>query len=228
MGTIADMERQEMLDRGRIEADELVSHRLDLPGPLPRLDDYSGVLISGSPYNIMTADKAKTTAQITVEEKLADLCDEIIDRDYPTLGLCYGLQVLTLRAGGSLTRAHAEPISAPALTVTEQGLTDPLLRDLGPSFRSYVGHAESVGRVPESMTVLASSDIVPVQMGRIGENVYGTQFHPEISRDGARVRIGLYGGVYCDAEEHDKVMAECMNAYTEDSILPTFIDRYRS
>nr|WP_277814783.1 gamma-glutamyl-gamma-aminobutyrate hydrolase family protein [Flaviflexus huanghaiensis] len=222
------MERHEVLDRGRIDADDLVSCRLDLSGPLPRLDDFSGVIISGSPYNLMTADEAKTPAQVTTEEKLADLCDEILERDIPTLGLCYGLQVLALRAGGSLTRDHAERISAPILSVTEAGRDDPLLAGLWPTFRGYVGHAEAVGRIPESMSVLVTSETAPVQMGKFGTNVYGTQFHPEISREGARFRIGLYGGTYFDPHDYEDVLTECMSAYTEDSILRTFIELYRS
>lgn len=227
-GTIAEMERREVLSFGRLDDAELVSWRLELPGPLPRLDEYSGVLISGSPYNLMTAHEAKPAAQIAVEEKLADLCDEILERDIPTLGLCYGLQMLALRAGGTLSRDHAEPISAPWMTVTQAGADDPLLKDAGRTFRAYVGHAEAVGRVPDSMEVLVSSSIVPVQMGRFGKNVYGTQFHPEISREGSRMRIGIYGGTYYDPQEHDRVLDECMTAYTDHTILTNFVELYRS
>ncbi|WP_182169689.1 glutamine amidotransferase-related protein [Flaviflexus equikiangi] len=227
-GLVADSELGEVHERGKLEEGELVSRRLELPGPLPDLDEYSGVLISGSPYNLMTAPEAKPATQVAVEEKLAEVCDEVLERDIPTLGLCFGLQMLALRSGGALTRDHAEPLSAPTLRVTAEGREDPLLAGVGDTFQTYVGHAEAIGRVPESMTVLVTSDEVPVQMGRWGRNVYGTQFHPEITKQGSAVRVGFYGGTYFDPQERDRVMKECQDAYTEHTILSTFIETYRS
>ena len=227
-GVIADLEWGEIHELGGLERGELVACRLEAPGPLPDLDDYAGVLITGSPYSLMADASAKTPVQIVLEQKLGTVCDEILERDIPTLGLCYGLQALTLRAGGSLTHEYPERISAPWITLTEAGLADPLLARAGQRFRAYSGHAEAVGRVPESMTVLARSELVPVQMARFGAHVYGTQFHPEITRRGSEVRIGIYGGTYFDPAEHDEVLAECQDAYTDDTILRTFIDRYRS
>lgn len=227
-GVIADMEWEEIHRFGKLEPGEIVAHRLELPGPLPNLDDYSGVIITGSPYSLMALDSAKTGAQIALEDGLAALCDEILERDFPTLGICYGLQAFTLRAGGSLTREYPETISAPWLTVTQEGRGDPLLSRTADRFQAYVGHAEAVGRIPESMTVLATSEAVPVQMGRFGKNVYGTQFHPEIDREGSEVRIGIYGGTYFDPAQYDEVLAECRAAYTDHTILTAFIETYRS
>lgn len=227
-GVIADMEWEEILRFGKLEPGEIVAHRLELPGPLPNLDDYSGVIITGSPYSLMSVDSVKTPAQIVLEEKLAAICDEILERDFPTLGICYGLQILALQAGGSLTRDYPETISVPWMDVTRAGLEDPLLAHVGDRFQAYVGHAESLGRFPDSMTVLATSDAVPVQMARFGMNVYGTQFHPEISSEGSEVRIGEYGGTYFDPADRDHVLDECRDAYTDHTIITTFIETYRS
>lgn len=227
-GVIADMEWEEFHRFGKLEPGEIVACRLELPGPLPNLDDYSGVIITGSPYSLMSVDSVKTPAQIVLEEKLAVICDEILERDFPTLGICYGLQILALQAGGSLTREYPEIISAPWVDVTQAGLEDPLLAHVGHCFRAYVGHAESVGRYPDTMTVLATSEAVPVQMARFGQNVYGTQFHPEISRKGSEVRIGLYGGTYFDPADREQVLEECRGAYTDHTIITTFIETYRS
>ena len=227
-GVIADMEWEEIHRFGKLEPGEIVAHRLELPGPLPDLDDYSGVIITGSPYSLMADIAARAPAQIVMEEKLAEVCDEILERDFPTLGICYGLQILALQAGGSLTWDYPETISAPWVDVTRAGRVDPLLAHVGDRFQAYVGHAESIGRFPDSMTVLATSEAVPVQMARFGKNVYGTQFHPEISREGSEVRIGLYGGTYFDPADRERVLEECLGAYTDHTIITTFIETYRS
>jgi GMP synthase-like glutamine amidotransferase len=41
-------------------------------------------------------------------------------------------------------------------------------------------HKDYITDLPDEAMVLAGNDICPVQAFRIGENVYGVQFHPEV------------------------------------------------
>lgn len=227
-GVVADSELADLRTFGGLGDDDLVSIRLEQPVPVPDLEDFCAVIISGSPYNLMSAPEAKPPAQVKTEEVLARVCDEILEKDFPTLGLCYGLQMLTLRAGGSLTRDYPERISAPYIELTDEGKSDPLLEEMPAIFQAYSGHGESVGQVPEGARILASSDLVPVQMMRIGQHVYGTQFHPEVSREGIQIRIDAYGGAYFATDQREQVLDECLSAYTDNTIISRFIDTYRS
>ncbi|MEZ7897576.1 MAG: gamma-glutamyl-gamma-aminobutyrate hydrolase family protein [Flaviflexus sp.] len=227
-GVVADNELSELRAFGGLGERELVPFHMEQPAPRSRLDDYSAVIISGSPYNILTAPEAKPPTQVRTEEVLADLCDEILARDFPTLGICFGMQMLAKRAGGTLTRDYPERISAPYIELTEEGRRDPLISGVPSIFQSYAGHGEAVGLVPDIGTVLASSALVPVQILRLGKNVYGTQFHPEISREGIQVRIEAYGGSYFAADQRNQVLDECLSAYTDHTIISRFIDQYRS
>ena len=175
-GTVADRELSDIRAFGRLRERDLDVVHLDKPGPRPVLDDYSGVMISGSPYNIMTAPEAKPPTQVMTEEALTYICDEILERDFPTLGLCFGMQMLSQRAGGTLTRDFPEIISAPYISLTDEGKADPLLRGISDPFRAYTGHNEAVGVAPANATVLAYSDLAPIQMIRFGKTCTAPSF----------------------------------------------------
>jgi len=78
--------------------------------------------------------------------------------------------------------------------------------------------------------LLASGEECPVQAFRLGENVYATQFHPELTHAGILTRIRIYrDNGYFAPDAWDQVVA-AINAsdVTEPvRILRAFSDRYR-
>src|SRR4051794_38193268 len=163
-------------------------------GPLPELDldDHAGVLVGGGPFNSSDLPGAKSAVQLRVERELASLLDEIVARDYPFLGACYGVGTLGVHQGGVIDSTYAEPVQAAPVTLTEAGRDDPLLGVLPETFEAFVGHKEAVTRLPPTAVLLASSPDCPVQAFRVGRNVYATQFHPELDVPGIHTRIEIY------------------------------------
>ena len=94
--------------------------------------------------------------------------------------------------GGVLDRTYAEPISAVPITLTEAGCADPLLAGLPRTFTAFVGHKEALRALPPGAVLLAGSAGCPVQMFRLGQHQYATQFHPELDVPGIIVRIHAY------------------------------------
>jgi len=176
--------------------------------PLPDLDldDYSGVLLGGSSFNI--SDEEKSPLQLRVEADLARLIDRIVDADVPFLGMCYGVGTVTTHLGGRIDRTFSEPVGATAVTLTADGLTDPVLADVPERFEAFVGHKEACNGAPPGVTLLGTGEACPVQMYRVGANVYVTQFHPELDADdlAARMRIYSHAG-YFRPEELDDLIA---------------------
>ena len=80
------------------------------------------------------------------------------------------------------------------MTLTDAGAADPLTASLPRTFAAFVGHKEAITALPPSATLLASGEACPVQMFRVGRNVYATQFHPELDVDGISTRIRDYAG----------------------------------
>src|SRR4029079_3007136 len=59
-------------------------------------------------------------------------------------------------------------------------------------FDAYGGHKEGASALPSDLACLAYSADCPIQAFRVGDNVYATQFHPELDADGICTRIDVY------------------------------------
>ena len=113
--------------------------------------------------------------------------------------------------------------------LTDAGAADPLLADLPPTFTAFVGHKEAITVLPSSATLLATGDACPVQMFRVGQNVYATQFHPECDVEGISTRIRAYAHHgYFSEGELDLTLAAVRRAPVEHTagILRAFAQRY--
>jgi GMP synthase (glutamine-hydrolysing) len=207
-------------------------HRIRLEaGPLPRLrlDDYAGILLGGGPFNSSDPEESKSAVQRRVERELAGLLDEVVARDFPFFGACYGVGTLGVHQGGAVDRTHAEPIGAVRIELTDDGLSDPVLDGVPERFDAFVGHKEACRVLPPSATLLASSAGCPVQMFRVGRNVYATQFHPELDVAGiiTRVRVYQHAGYFEPAEMNDLIAVLSTAVVTEPGrILANFAQLY--
>ncbi|WP_029429737.1 glutamine amidotransferase [Blastococcus sp. URHD0036] len=201
-------------------------------GPMPDLDldDYAGVLVGGSPFTSSDPPAEKSAVQLRVEAELAVLLDRVVPADKPFLGACYGIGTLGVHQGGVVDRTYGEPVSCVPVTLTPAGRADPVLAGMPEVFDALVGHKEACRVLPPSAVLLASSPSCPVQMFRIGRNVYATQFHPELDVAGlvTRARVYQHAGYFPPAELDDLVARISRSVVTEPGrILATFVDRYR-
>nr|WP_205739598.1 glutamine amidotransferase [Georgenia sp. SYP-B2076] len=210
--------------------DELVRFRLESGRVAPLdLDDYSGVFLGGSPFTASTPAARKDAVQRRVEAQLAGVLTEVRDRDFPFLGLCYGVGMMGGLAGGVIDGTFAEQTAAVRVELTDDGARDPLLAGMPAAFDAYVGHKEACTVLPPGAVLLASSAACPVQMFRLGEHQYVTQFHPEMDRDAMVTRINVYRhSGYFPAEAVEAVIVRISRADVGGShrLLRTFAERY--
>lgn len=205
----ADDEYQAYLRYCGLEPEELVRFRLESE-PLPPLElsDYSGVIVGGSPYTSSDPVEEKSPEQIRVEAELSALLDRIVAEDFPFLGACYGVGTLGVHQGAVIDRRFGEPVGSTRITLTAEGERDPLLQGLPPTFEAFVGHKEACSQLPPNAVLLASSEACPVHMFRIKNNLYATQFHPELDADGLVTRINIYKDAgYFPPHEADELIA---------------------
>ena len=199
--------------------------------PLPALDldDYSGIFVGGGPFNSSDAPLEKSAVQHRVERELGLLLDEVVARDFPFFGACYGVGTLGVHQGGVIDGTYAEPISAVRVRLTEDGAADPVLAGMAEEFDAFVGHKEACSVLPPDAVLLASSATCPVQMFRVKNNLYATQFHPELDLPGllTRVRIYQHAGYFPPAELDDVVARLAPAVVTEPGrMLANFVVRY--
>ena len=224
----ADEEYAAFLRYGGLRPDELERRRLE-QAPLGEvnLDDYSGLILGGSPFT--TSDDEKSDVQVRVEDELRALTEAAIERDFPFLGACFGIGIIGSVVGGTVDGTYGEPVSAPIVKLNANGQADPLFEVMPPAFRAFVGHKEAVHSLPDGVLVLAASEGCPVQAFKVGQNVYATQFHPELDIRGIHVRIDAYKdhGYFPPAEADSlKAMAHASGVELPGRLVKRFVELY--
>jgi GMP synthase (glutamine-hydrolysing) len=226
----ADGEYEAFLRFGGLQESELQRVRLE-QRPLGgiTLEDYSGLIMGGSPFNSSDPLEAKSEVQRRVEGELAALLDAVVAADFPLLGACYGVGTIGTHEGAVVDRTYSEPVGPVPVTLTDQGRADPLFGVLPPVFEAFVGHKEAIRELPRHAVLLASSPGCPVQAFRIGSNVYATQFHPELDVPGIVTRIDVYkyAGYFAPEEaETIKDLVRSRPVRHPPAIVRRFVERY--
>lgn len=215
---------------GGLSRGELRQVRLERdPLPALDLDAWSGVVVGGSPFCTSDPEDTKSDVQLRVEDELSGLLDVVVDRDVPFLGACYGVGTLGVHQGGVVDREFGEPVGAVSVVLCAEGREDPVFGTLPVEFDAFVGHKEALRHPPPDAVVLASSLSCPVQAFRIRQNLYATQFHPELDVPGIveRVRIYQHAG-YFPPEETERVVAALRTSQVvhPPRLLRAFVRRY--
>ena len=193
------------------------------------VDDYAAIIVGGSPFDISTAEDKKSTIQKKIEVDFNRLLQQVVTRDIPFLGACSGNGLLGNYLGTRISTQFAEAVGCVTLDITEAGKHDPLITDFPAQIDVLLGHKEAVDTTPNGATLLITGRECPVQMFRVGENVYATQFHPESDAEEFSLRIDIYRNHgYFEPHEADvlkKRVSQKPTPYAHE-ILRRFIKRY--
>jgi len=229
----ADDEFGAVLERGGLATAEVHRVRLDR-GRLPALtlSDYAGIIVGGGPGCVSDPPEGKDPLEARIEGDILGLMPEVLARDMPFLGCCYGMGILGKALGAPVGKSrYGEPIGGVDCSVTEAGAEDPLLAELPRRFRALVGHKEAVEALPAGAVHLVASGPCPFQMIRAGRNVYATQFHPEAVGENFATRIRIYGDHgYFAPEDAAALTADCRaeEVTVPARILAGFASRFRA
>ncbi len=97
----------------------------------------------------------------------------------PTLGICYGMQVMTDTFGGGVERAPQREFGHAVVEVTHP--TCALFAQVPASVRVWASHGDFVARVPTGFEVVATSANAPIAgMQDTQRGLYALLFHPEV------------------------------------------------
>lgn len=227
----ADNEFAAILKYGELSADEVERVRAEQQGIPPlTLSDYYAIIVGGSPFDISTPVQEKSELQQQIEADFTKLFDQVVAQDFPFLGACSGNGLLGNYCGATISTQYAEPVGGVDMHLTPEGSIDPLLHNFPDTIRVLVGHKEACDHNPPGATLLGYSDTCPVEMFRLGSNVYATQFHPEGDAAGFTVRINIYKHHgYFPPETADDLIASIATEETPfaHEVLRRFVKRYR-
>ena len=142
-------------------------HPADRQEEVARRDDVAGVILSGGPASV-------------TDPGAPDLSPALLARGWPTLGICYGMQLLSARLGGRLERSR-EREYGPA-RIRRLADDDPLLDGTPREQQVWMSHGDRVLELPPGFRPLASTDAIPfAAAGDPARRLYAVQFHPEVA-----------------------------------------------
>jgi len=104
---------------------------------------------------------------------------QAVARRQPVLGICLGAQLIARALGATVQRNPAKEIGWYPLSFTEASAEDRLFRGLSAE-TVFHWHGETFD-LPAGAELLATSELCRNQAYRIGESVYGLQFHLEVT-----------------------------------------------
>ncbi len=184
--------------------------------PLPEYRDISGIAITGSHEMV--------TEHPVWSEKTAVWLPEAVKKNIPTLGICYGHQLLAYAMGGKVgDNPGGREFGTVDLKRTLTAKNDPLLGGLPSAMKVHVCHAQSVLVLPPDAVLLASSTMDPHQAFLLGECAWGVQFHPEFN-----ALIGIHyietfrEELKNEGKDPDTLIAECTDTPWGESVLRRF------
>jgi GMP synthase (glutamine-hydrolysing) len=229
----SDNEYQAILKYGGLKPVQTQRLRIEnsgIPDDL-ELHDYCAVIVGGSPFDISTPAAQKSDIQHKIEADFQRLLDDIVRLDFPFLGACSGNGLLGSYLGTSISNRYREAVGCVLLQLTDAGKQDPLLQGFPDQIRALLGHKEACDRLPEGATLLISGDACPVQMFRVGKNVYATQFHPEGDSEGFILRIHAYKNHGYFQPHEAELLIEAVSQHETpyaQKILQRFVQRYQT
>ena len=112
------------------------------------------------------------------------LMKDVVANDIPFFGICLGGQLLAAAVDGKVGPTPVPEIGVASFRVTADAATDSVFGHLaGKVVIAAEWHKDYISDLPDDAVVLAGNDVCPVQAFRMGENVYGVQFHPEVDSE---------------------------------------------
>ena len=142
---------------------ELVPHRISAAEARER--NPRALVLSGGPASVYAEGAPR------VDQKLFEL-------GVPTLGICYGMQLMAQELGGAVERTG---VSEFGKTEVRADAESELFAGLPAEQTGWMSHRDSVTAPPRGARVTAGSPSAPIAAFEDpGRRLYGVQFHPEV------------------------------------------------
>ena len=181
-------------------------------------DEFDGCVLTGSPHSAY-----ETCAWIEREQRFIQ---QVVARNMPMLGLCFGSQILALALCGPdqvFQRARCE-VGFLRLPLTAAGKVDPLTAQLGEAVDMFVWHNDEVRATHADMVILARSVDCPNQIWRFRDQpIWGIQGHPELTRATA---LALFEAEQAIFEQDGADLAQLKAAAHDAPEAKTMLDRF--
>ncbi len=135
--------------------------------PVERIKELEpkGIIFTGGPASVL--------------EENAPKCDkEIFTLGIPVLGICYGMQLMSVMLGGDVSKAVSREYGKVEITVDNSNI---LFLGVEKETSCWMSHTFHVSRLPDKFHGIAASSNCPIAaMADDERKLYAVQFHPEV------------------------------------------------
>lgn len=140
----------------------------------PNIGEPGAIILSGGPKS-------------TSEPDAPDLDFEaLLAFNVPVLGVCYGMQLLNIKFGGSVESSTRREYGPASLFPTE---CIGLYQGVSASSQVWMSHSDTVKIIPDGAQVIASNQHgTPVSL-QWNERFFGIQYHPEVTHSHEGLQI---------------------------------------
>ncbi len=142
-----------------------------------------GIILSGGPASVSGSDSPRPD-------------EGIYSLGIPILGICYGLQVMSVQNGGSVQRPDKREYGIAELEVNDHDST--LLKDIPAKCKLWMSHGDSVSTLPQGFRATAKTrNCAYTVIENDEKQLYGVQFHPEVvhTQDGTKLLSNFVVGI---------------------------------
>jgi GMP synthase (glutamine-hydrolysing) len=186
-------------------------HAYDMDEADIRAFNPNGIILSGGPESTTAADAPR--APLVVFEMAV-----------PVLGICYGMQTMTMQLGGKVENAdHHEygyaQVRAHGHTALLKDIEDHTSEEGFGLLDVWMSHGDRVVEMAPGFTLMASTESAPVAgIADERRQFYGVQFHPEVTHTQQGQRI---------IERFVHTICGCEGLWTSDNIIENSIKTIR-
>ena len=159
------------------------------------LDAHDGYIITGSPASVNGSE-----AWIA---RLMEFIRMLSNRRISVFGACFGHQAIAVALGGAV--AMSPKGWGLGTAKTRFAKTAPWMQPAHCELTLYAAHGEQVTRLPEDAVVLGGDEFCPIGAYRIGDHVFATEYHPEMTPD---FIAALIDALACDLDKATIVRAK--------------------
>lgn len=135
------------------------------------IHDFDGYVITGSP--------ASANGSEAWVERLMVFIRELDAAAIPTIGICFGHQIIARALGGRIDKNSGGwgfGISPTNFNAHEKWMTP--FQD---TLNLYAAHSEQVVELPKNAVALGGSSFCPIGSYKIGTHIFTTEYHPEMT-----------------------------------------------
>ncbi|MDR2134315.1 MAG: type 1 glutamine amidotransferase, partial [Treponema sp.] len=143
----------------------------------PSPDDFDWLVIMGGSMNVYENDRYPWL------DGEKELVRKAAERGKTILGFCLGGQLIAAALGGRVTKNSEREIGWWPVSLKPAARARPELSFLPGSFRVFQWHGDTFSTLPPGAVLLAESGACKNQAFVIGRNIWGFQFHWEMTGD---------------------------------------------